>query len=156
MSLGFLPRFFKRRDLRLKFFIKLARLFKFIELVKAPDTFVTYKDLRHSTIASLFKKLLSKVRVMLNINFLIRNILMIEEGFSSMTKRTPVLRVHLNRFHVLSLKEAFFFEKLFEIAGLSHGHDDIASADELPFDIKLRKGGPLRIDFHAHADISVR
>src|SRR5205807_1122590 len=50
---------------------------------------------------------------------------------------------------------AFFFEKLLQFAGLEHLSDDVAAADELALDIKLRDRRPVRefLDALAHRGV---
>lgn len=50
------------------------------------------------------------------------------------------------------LDDAFSDEKFLEAAVLVHFLDDIASTDELSFDIELRNGGPVRVLLDSLAD----
>src|SRR5262249_17800382 len=51
-------------------------------------------------------------------------------------------------------RDALVGEQLLQLAGLEHLADDIATADELALDVKLRNGRPVRIILNAVAELS--
>src|SRR5689334_14551765 len=61
------------------------------------------------------------------------------------SRASPISSVRKNRLGGRARVDALVLERLLQFAGLKHLADDVAAADELALDVKLRDGRPVGI-----------